>query len=85
VVLDFSKDFSVRNEIIMHFVFSSFLLDIFFIYISNVIPFSGFPAENLYPIHSPPDHPSTHSCFPVLAFPYTGASNLLRIKGFSSH
>jgi hypothetical protein len=52
-----------------------FLLDIFFIYISNVIPFPGFPSENPLP-HSllpPPVHQSTHSCFLALAFPYTGA------------
>ena len=31
-----------------------FLLDIFFIYISNVIPLPGFPSENLlYPPHFP--------------------------------
>jgi hypothetical protein len=30
-------------------------------------------------------HPPTHSCFPTLAFPYTGALNLLRPKGYSSH
>jgi hypothetical protein len=46
----------------------SFLLDIFFIYISSVIP-----CEN--PIsHAPPSaYQPTHSHFPVLAFPYTEA------------
>jgi hypothetical protein len=37
-----------------------FLLDIFFIYISNVIPFPGFPFENLLPSPfpcSPTYHP----------------------------
>jgi hypothetical protein len=37
-----------------------FLLDVFFIYISDVIPFSSFPSENrLSPPHSPcsPTHP----------------------------
>jgi len=35
--------------------FSHFLLDIFFIYISNVIPLTGFPCGELLslPIHSP--------------------------------
>jgi hypothetical protein len=33
-----------------------FLLDIFFIYISNIIPFPGFPSENPYPI-TPPIRP----------------------------
>jgi hypothetical protein len=53
--------------------FFFFKLDIFFIYISNVIPFPGFPSEN--PLSSPP-HPAqqpTHSCFLALAFPKTGA------------
>jgi hypothetical protein len=50
-----------------------FILAIFFIYISNVIPFSGFPSENsLSP--TPPRAPQhTHSQFLALAFPYTGA------------
>jgi hypothetical protein len=52
---------------------SFFLFDIFFIYISNVIPFSGFPSKN--PLFSPPSPCSpTHPFpFPDLAFPYTGA------------
>ena len=41
----------------------SFLLDIFFIYISNGIPFPGFDSE--IPLSSPltPAHQTTHSCF----------------------
>jgi hypothetical protein len=31
-----------------------FFLDIFFIYISNVIPFPGFPSENPHPLSPPP-------------------------------
>ncbi len=31
-----------------------FLLDIFFIYISNVIPFPGFPSENPLLLDPPP-------------------------------
>jgi hypothetical protein len=45
------------------------LLDIFFIYISNVIPFPSFPSQN--PLPPPP------TCSPlpflILSFPYTGA------------
>jgi hypothetical protein len=48
-----------------------FLLDIFFIYISNVIPFPGFPSKN--PLSPPLLNQPTHSRFLVLAFPYTGA------------
>jgi hypothetical protein len=54
------------------------LLDIFFIYTSNVIPFSGFPSENPHPLPPPTDHQPTHSHVPVLAFPYTWASSLHR-------
>jgi hypothetical protein len=56
------------------------LLDIFFIYISNVIPFPGFPSRNpLSHTLSPASvrvfsHPPTYSYLPTLAFPYTGAS-----------
>jgi hypothetical protein len=60
--------------IILFFFFFSFLflIDIFFIYISNVVPFPSFPSENtLSPSPSPclPTHPLP---FLVLAFPYTG-------------
>ena len=47
----------------------SFLLDIFFIYISNVIPFPGFSAEPLLPTPPPPSHQPTHSCFLDLHWP----------------
>jgi hypothetical protein len=50
-----------------------FLLDIFFIYISNAILFIGFPSENPYFLLPPPAHQPTHSQFLALAFPYTGA------------
>jgi hypothetical protein len=30
-----------------------YLLDIFFIYISNVIPFPSFPLKTLYPLPAP--------------------------------
>jgi hypothetical protein len=66
------------------FVLFYFLLDIFLIYISNVIPFPGFPTPNPYPFPFSPAHQPTHSQLPALAFPYTGASNLHRTKGFSS-
>jgi hypothetical protein len=50
-----------------------FLVDNFFIYILNVIPFPGFPSKTAYPLSHPPDHQPTLSCFLALAFPYTGA------------
>ena len=47
-------------------------------------PFLVFPPENPHPISPPPPaQQPTHSCFPVLAFPYTGALMLLRTKGLS--
>jgi hypothetical protein len=52
--------------------FLSFLLDIFFIYISNVIPFPGFPSKNPLSLPPPPAHQPTHSCFLALEFPYMG-------------
>jgi F0F1-type ATP synthase membrane subunit a len=61
--------------------FLLFWLLILFIYISNVIPLSGFPSENSL------SHPPT-SCSPThqfrlttLAFPYAGAMNLHKTKG----
>jgi hypothetical protein len=46
------------------------LLDIFFIYISNVIPFPGLPPKIPSPyLHPPPPaHQPTHSHFLALAF-----------------
>jgi hypothetical protein len=55
---------------------------IFFIYISNVFSFPGFPFRN--PLTHPPSPClyegaplSTHSYLPALAFPYNGASHTL--------
>jgi hypothetical protein len=64
-----------------------FLLDIFFIYISNAILFPGFlpKTPSSYTLSNPPAHQSTHSCFLALAVPYIGASSLHRTKGLSSH
>jgi hypothetical protein len=52
-----------------------FLLDIFFIYISNIIPFSSFPSKNssLSTPIPPLALQNTHSCFLAQAFRYTGA------------
>jgi hypothetical protein len=44
------------------FIFLSLLLDIFFIYITNVIPFPGFPSKN--PLSHPPS-----PCLPTHPFP----------------
>jgi hypothetical protein len=56
----------------------SFLLDIFFIYISNAIP--------KVPIPSPCSAPQpTHFRYLALAFPCTGTYNLHNTKGLSSH
>jgi hypothetical protein len=46
---------------------------IFFIYVSNVIPFPILPSEKPYLLPPPPAPQLTHSCFLALAFPYTGA------------
>ena len=63
-------------------------LFIFFINISNVIPFPGFPSRK--PLSHPPSPcfyegapPPIHSSPPTPAFPYTGESSLHRIMGIS--
>jgi hypothetical protein len=62
----------------MHFmlvlIFIQFLLDIFFIYISNAIQKS--PIFSTGPTLLP-----THSHFLVLAFPFTGANKVCKMKG----
>ena len=65
--------------------FVCLLLDIFFIYISNVIPFPHFCFKTPYSLPPTPVSQPTHSRFLVLAFPYTGASSLPRSKGLFSH
>jgi hypothetical protein len=62
-----------------------FLLDIFFIYISNVIPFPTFPTEKPLSLLTSSSHQSAHSLFMALTVPYTGAYNLPRTNGVSPH
>jgi hypothetical protein len=57
-------------------IFKAFLLDIFFIYISNGIPKAPYSLP-------PPCPQPTHSHFLALAFPCTGAYNLHKTKGLS--
>jgi hypothetical protein len=52
---------------------NSFLLDIFFIYISNVIPFPSFHSKNPLSSLPSPCSPTHLLPFLVLAFPYIGA------------
>ena len=66
----------------------SFHLHIFFIYISNVLPFQISPLETPYPIPSCPTSmrvllPQFLSSPPGI--PLHGASNTLKPKGLSSH
>jgi hypothetical protein len=49
-----------------------FLLDIFFVYISNVISVLFSTPKIPYPLPPPPVPQPTHSCFLCLAFLYTG-------------
>jgi hypothetical protein len=59
------------------------LLDIFFIYISNVIPSPGFPSEKLLSHPHSPCSPTNPLLLPCSGIPlYWG---LLRTKGLSSH
>jgi hypothetical protein len=80
----FDNKFNIRHEnmkeLFIRFIFIFYiLLIIFFIYISNVIPFPCFPSGN--PLSPPPllasmkvlPHPPTHFCLPTLAFCYSGA------------
>jgi hypothetical protein len=63
----------------------------FFIYISNVIPFPGLPSGNSlsHPPSTPSlrvlSHPLTHSYLLALVFPYIGALNPFKPKGCSSY
>jgi hypothetical protein len=70
------------------------LLDILYIYISNIIPFPGLPSANplshsplpcFYEGSPPPTAQPMHFYLTALAFLYTGASSLHRTKGLPSH
>jgi hypothetical protein len=67
----------------------NFKVDILFIYILNVILFTGFPSKKKKKTLSPPPSPCLPICplpsFLVLAFPYIGPLSLHRTKGLSSH
>jgi hypothetical protein len=58
-----------------------FLLDIFFIYISNAIPFPSFLFKSPLYASSRPSPQYTHSHFLAMAFPCTGAYDLHKTKG----
>ena len=62
--------------------FFFFNIYIFFIYISSVIPFPGFPFKKLssYSLPPPSTHQPTHFSFLTLAFPHTGAESLHKTK-----
>jgi hypothetical protein len=59
--------------ILLIFIFDSFLLDIFFIYISNAIPKVPYPSPCPAPL-------STHSHFLALAFPCSGVYKVRNTK-----
>jgi hypothetical protein len=91
-----STDRSQRliSGLILHGVPSYLFLFFFigyFLYISNIKYIPGLPFRN--PVSHLPSplasmrvlpHSPTHSHLPVLAFPYTGASNTLRPKDCTS-
>jgi hypothetical protein len=76
---------SVASENKFFFLKKIFLLDIFFIYISNAIPFPSFLSKNpLYPFPFPcsPTHPLL---LPGPCVPLYWGINLHKTKGLSSH
>jgi hypothetical protein len=50
----------LRNLHFFSFFLYFFKKDIFFNYISNVIPFPSFPSKNPHPLPHPPAHQPTH-------------------------
>ena len=64
-----------RNDTIVSFFLKIFLIDIFFIYISNAI------LKVPYTLPPLPCSPFTHSHFLALVFPSTGAYKVCNNKG----
>jgi hypothetical protein len=72
------KPSELQINIISSFYLFPYLLDIFFIYISNALPKAPIPSP------CPAPQP-THSHFLALAFPCTEVYDLRKTKGLSSH
>jgi hypothetical protein len=68
-----SSGVSEDNNSVLKYIFKIFLLDIFFIYISNAIL--------KVPYTLPPPCSPTHSNLLVLVFPCTGAYKVCNTKG----
>jgi hypothetical protein len=85
-----NKD-SVFRNILSKYVFIGYFLYLDFICYSlsrfspSPPPPKKKPSHPLLLLRGVPLHSYTHCCLPALAFPYTGASNLPRTKGLSSH
>jgi hypothetical protein len=93
------KPWDVQNHIrscgfggFVLFCFVLFFYWIFSLFTFQMLsPFLVPPLETLYPTLTPASmrvfhhHPPTCSSLPTLTFPYTGASNLPRTKGLTSH
>jgi hypothetical protein len=77
-----SLDVLPSNPALADWTLVSFPLVIFFIYISNVIPFPRFPSPTSPSFPCSPTHPLLLS---GPGFPHTGAYSLHRTKGLSSH
>jgi hypothetical protein len=78
----------------IHYLYSKFSIEkkLLIILFTCILSVSSFPVllEIPYPLLPPASmrvvpHLPTHSCLNTLAFPYTGASSLHRMKGLSSH
>ena len=82
---------SFTRKVNLHNSFKNFIRYFLFFTYQRLSPFPGFLSENPHPISPPPAsmrlflYLPTHSHFPILAFPYTGASSLHRTKGLSFH
>ena len=87
---DMEDKFLVTSVRYVCWLFFSFLFFIvYFLHLHfKCSPLSGLPFRNL--LSHPPPPPLAPmrvlppSCLPSLSFPYTGSSNILRPKGFSS-
>jgi hypothetical protein len=82
---------AVQRELMKSWFLLNFFDRIFSLFTFQMFsPFQVSPSEPPYPIHSLPtsmrvlSHPLLSSYLPQ-AFPYTGALNILRPQGFSSH
>jgi hypothetical protein len=78
--MHFSRFPTLLSSVCFSFIFYFFIRYFLYLYF-KCYTLSLFPFQPPHPTQPPPPaHQSTHSCFLVLAFPYTGVSSVTGLR-----